>query len=172
MMINTLQAILYLYPTLSPGPDFTLTPQSDGPAVIRTWTTTVAPQPTVEQLTAAWDVMELGAAQTAQIEALAVPYQAALQAPVAYMGTTFDADSQSQIVVAHAMLVYAVEGAVPAGFYFADADGNKVPMTLTQLQGLGSAIAGNYLPVFQKWTELKAQVMAATTLEEVQAVVW
>jgi len=70
------------------------------------------------------------------------------------------------------MLVYAVEGAVPAGFYFADADGNKVPMTLTQLQGLGSAIAGNYLPVFQKWTELKAQVMAATTLEEVQAVVW
>ena len=110
--------------------------------------------------------------KTAQIQTIAVSYQAALQAPVAYMGTTFDADAQSQIVVAHAMVVYGVEGATPAGFYFADSNGGKVLMTLTQLQGLGSAIANNYLPVFQKWTDLKAQVMAATTLAEVQAVAW
>jgi hypothetical protein len=110
--------------------------------------------------------------KTAQIQAIAVPYEAALQSPVSYMGTTFPADLQSQIIVAHAMLVYAVEGATPAGFYFADTAGNKVPMTLTQLQGLGSAIAGNYLPVFQKWTDLKAEVLAATTVAAVQAINW
>jgi len=45
-------------------------------------------------------------------------------------------------------------------------------MTLEQLQGLGSAIANSYLPVFQKWVDLKAQVMAAATLPEVKAVIW
>jgi hypothetical protein len=110
--------------------------------------------------------------QAAQIEALSVPYEAALQAPISYMGTTFDGDLQSQTIIAHAMLVYAVEGATPNDFFFADLSGNKVPMTLGQLQGLGSAVAENYLPVFKKWVDLKAQVMAATTLAEVQAVVW
>ena len=110
--------------------------------------------------------------RTSQIQTLAVSYQAALQAPVAYMGTTFDADAQSQIIVAHAMLIYGIAGATPDGFYFASANGAKVPMTLTQLQGLGSAIANNYLPVFQHWIELKAQVMAAMTLADVQGVVW
>lgn len=107
-----------------------------------------------------------------QIETLAVSYQAALQAPVGYMGTTFDADAQSQIIVAHAMVVYGVEGVTPEGFYFADSNGSKVPMTLAQLQGLGSAIAENYLPVFQHWIDLKAQVIAAHNLADIKAVVW
>jgi hypothetical protein len=110
--------------------------------------------------------------KAAQIQALSVPYQAALQTPVSYMGTVFDADAQSQIIVAHAMLVYGVAGRTPDGFYFTDSSSAKVPMTLEQLQGLGAAISDNYLPVFQHWTDLKAQVMAAATLAEVQAVVW
>jgi hypothetical protein len=110
--------------------------------------------------------------QQAQIQTLATSYQAALQVPITYMGTTFEADASSQIVVAHSMMVYAVEGATPPGFYFVDSNNNQVPMTLAQLQGLGSAIAASYWSVFQKWTTLKAQVMAATTLAEVQAVVW
>jgi hypothetical protein len=114
----------------------------------------------------------LASMQQAQITTFSTSYQAALQVPIAYMGTTFEADASSQIVVAHSMMVYAVEGATPAGFYFVDVNNNQVPMTLAQLQGLGSAIADSYWTVFQKWTALKAQVLAATTLAEVQAVTW
>jgi hypothetical protein len=110
--------------------------------------------------------------QQAQIATLQTAYQAALQVPIAYMGTMFEADASSQIVVAHSMMVYAVERATPPGFYFVDVNNNQVPMTLAQLQGLGSSIAASYWTVFQKWTALKAQVLAATTLSEVQAVVW
>lgn len=170
--MNALTAVLSLYPQLVPGPDFTIVPAAGRGTAIGTWTTTVAPQPTVDQLTAALDARDLSSAQSAQIQLLSVPYQAALQAPVSYMGTTFDADLYSQTIVAHAMLVYATEGATPDGFYFADSAGNQVPMTLTQLQGLGSAIAASYLPTFQKWTALKAQVLAATTAAAVKAVVW
>jgi len=114
----------------------------------------------------------LASVQQTQIQTLQTAYQAALQVPIAYMGTTFEADASSQIVVAHSITVYTVEGATPPGFYFVDTNNNQVPMTLAQLQGLGSAIAASYWTVFQKWTTLKAQVLAATTLAEVQAVVW
>jgi Domain of unknown function (DUF4376) len=170
--VNTLAAVLSLYPQLVPGPDFTIVPATGGGTAIGAWTTTVAPQPTVDQLTAASNALDRGAAQSAQIQKLSVPYQAALQVPVSYMGTTFEADLSSQTIVAHAMLVYSTEGATPSGFYFVDSNNNQVPMTLTQLQGLGSAIAASYLLTFQKWTALKAQVLAATTVTAVQAVVW
>jgi hypothetical protein len=114
----------------------------------------------------------LSSYQASHLRTLSNSYQAALQIPIAYMGTTFAADTESQTVVAHAMLVYAAEGSTPNGFFFVDSNDNRVPMSLSQLQGLGSAIATNYWAVFQKWTALKAQVLAATTVAAVQTVVW
>jgi hypothetical protein len=52
----------------------------------------------------------LASVQQAQIATLQTAYQAALHVPISYMGTTFEADASSQIVVAHSMLVYAAEG--------------------------------------------------------------
>lgn len=114
----------------------------------------------------------LAAAQQTQLQIIAGSYQAALAAPVAYMGTTFRADKESQTILAHSLTVYNQAGGVPSGFYFLDANNNQVAMTLAQLQGLGTAVSSQYLAAFQKRVNLDGQIMAATTVSAVQAVVW
>lgn len=111
-------------------------------------------------------------AQAAQNTLIVGAYETAITAPIAYMNTTFRGDKESQTILAHSLTAFNPVGATPAGFYFLDTANNKVAMTLTQLQGLGSAVAAQYLAAFQKRVGLQEQIAVATTIAEVQAVVW
>lgn len=115
---------------------------------------------------------QLTVAQTSQNEIIAAAYQAAITSPCSYMGTSFWCDKDSQTILAHSLVVFNQAGAVPANFYYLDANGNDISMSLTQLQGLGSAVATQYLGAFQKRVSLQRQIAAATTIEAVQAIVW
>lgn len=108
---------------------------------------------------------ELQGAQVARIEAA---YQAAIQAPVSYMSTLFQADEASQSILARCLSA----GSVPTGFFWLDAQNNQVAMSYAQLQGLAAAMLAQGQTAFAKKTQLKTQIRAATTRTGVDAVVW
>lgn len=113
-------------------------------------------------------VMTLSELQADQIARIEAAYQAAIQAPVSYMATLFQADEASQSILARCLSA----GAVPAGFFWLDAQNNQVSMSYTQLQGLAAAMLAQGQEAFAKKTQLKEQVRAATTRAAVEAVVW
>jgi hypothetical protein len=120
-----------------------------------------APAPTVAQL--------LSTAQSTQIAAIESAYQAAIQQPVAYMNTTFQADKDSQDVLTKCL----VAGSVPSGFYWLDENNAQVVMTFAQLQGLASAILVQGQAAFAHLQAKKSAVKAVTTtVADVQAIVW
>jgi len=99
-------------------------------------------------------------------------YEAAKSSDVPYMGTSFMADADSQQTFGHALLAFQSAGAAPEGFFTVDASYNKVPMNLSQLQGLVEAIATQVWSVFQRWIAVREQLAAATTVTDVQAIGW
>jgi hypothetical protein len=101
-------------------------------------------------------------------------YAAAITQPVSYMGTTFQADPASVELMNRAINVYTAAGSVPEGFWWLDAENNKVPMTLAQLQGLGQAVADRVWTSFQHLQNLKDAVRDPdlTDPEDLAAIVW
>lgn len=112
--------------------------------------------------------LALSAVKTAQIATLTAAYNAAIQQPVSYMSTTFQADSGSQQTLTRCL----VAGSVPAGFYWLDANNVQVPMTFAQLQGLASAMLVQGQAAFTRLQARKASVNGAATIASVQAVAW
>lgn len=95
-------------------------------------------------------------------------YNAAIQQPVSYMGTTFQADENSQLLVVKSLSA----GAVPVGFFWLDANNVPVTMTYVELQGLAGTMLTQGQVAFTKKTTLKAQIRAATTPADVALIVW
>jgi hypothetical protein len=114
----------------------------------------------------------LADAKAAQIAILTAAYNTAIQQPVAYMSTTFQADADSQTKVISVLAAMTPAGATPAGFYWVDAANTHIPMTLAQVQGLAQAMMAQGWAAFQQLQTRKASVNAATTIDVVQAVVW
>ena len=112
----------------------------------------------------------LANAQAAQVNTVTGAYQAAIYAPIAYMGSTFQADSGSQSLMAQ--VISASGGSVPAGFAWFDATNNPVAMTFAQLQGLAQAILLRGQPLFVKLQTLKAEIRNANTIGAVTSIVW
>lgn len=94
--------------------------------------------------------------------------QTAIQQPVGYMGTTFQADDDSQTVLTMSL----APGVVPADFAWLDATNNSVPMTLVQLQGLAGVMLDQGWTAFKRLQNRKNAVRVATSIEELNAVVW
>ena len=111
----------------------------------------------------------LAQAQADQVKTVTATYSAAIQAPVSYMATTFQADAGSQATLNK--VITAANGTVPAGFYWVDAANNQVAMTFAQLQGLASAMWAQGWTAFQELQTKKAAIAAATTIAAVQAIV-
>jgi hypothetical protein len=118
-----------------------------------------APVPTAAQF--------LSTAQATQLAAIESGYQAAIQQPIAYMGTSFQADTASQNLMAQTIIglqaIVAIGGTVPAGFSWWDANNVAVPMTLVQLQGLYATGVAAVNTAFARKQSKKAAVRAATT---------
>ncbi|MBB5414118.1 DUF4376 domain-containing protein [Paraburkholderia atlantica] len=119
----------------------------------------------------------LAAAQAIQSATIDAAYAAAIQQSVSFktaggVTETFQADAGSQTVLMQATQGYQIAGATPTGFYWKAADNTPVPFTLTDLQGLYQAILAQGWAAFQKRTNLKAEIAAATSVAAVQAINW
>ncbi len=109
-------------------------------------------------------------AKTLRVEYLRSMYEQEITSNVAYMNTEFQADEYSQDLITKTLT--AAGGTLPADFFWLDAFNNPVPMTYADLQGLAATILQRGQAAFAKYQDLKAQVLAATTLEAVEAIFW
>ena len=118
----------------------------------------VPPTPTAAQL--------LATARAAQIALLTESYAAAIQAPVPYMTTTFQADFASQDILVKSLAA----GAVPSGFAWYDVNNAPVPMTFVQAQGLVGVMLAQGQVAYVHLQNQKTAVLAATTISKIQAI--
>jgi len=115
-------------------------------------------------------VKPLAQAQTERLAIIEAAYIAANSAPISYMATTFQADAESQSLIA--AVLTASSGALPAGFVWYDTNNLPVTMTFTQLQGLAGSILLRGQPLFVIKQTKKAAIRAALTVQQVEAVTW
>lgn len=115
-------------------------------------------------------IVDLNQAKSDQIATLINDYKTAIQLPVAYISTTFQADDYSQNLLTKSL----APGSVPNGFFWLDANNAKVQMTFAQLQGLALAMLNQGQTAFAKLQTLKDQVRAASTdtVEKVRLIIW
>lgn len=110
----------------------------------------------------------LASAQAAQLASLQASYDAAVQVSVSYMGSTFQADYNSQSILTKSL----VPGSVPLPFYWLAQDNTPVTMTFAQLQGLAGVMLAQGQTAFTNLQTRKAAVRNAATVAAVQAVTW
>ena len=106
-------------------------------------------------------------AVVAKIAQLTQAYQDAIQQPVAYMDTMFQADNDSQDVISKTLS----PGVIPLDMSWLDIDNIPILMTFEQLQGLSGVILAQGWAAFQNLQRCKTDVRAATTVEDVDAVI-
>lgn len=105
-----------------------------------------------------------------QIKIIEAAHEAALDMPISYMGTTFQADEYSRNKITQ--VLSALGGAAPAGFAWTDLNNVGVPITNAQLQGMAGAIMARGYPLFQQMQARKASIRAAISKAEIEAVLW
>lgn len=128
-------------------------------------------------VTAPTSAVLLSQAKTTQIGILSAAYQAAISVAVSYttkaaVKQTFQADPQSVVNLQAMINAFSGAQATPAGFYWLAADNTQVAFTFADLQGLGAAMGAQGWGAFQHLQTQKAAVMAATTVAQVQALIW
>lgn len=132
------------------------------------WLNKKAVQPTQTQIDAKIKELQFQSAQQAKVQELYQAYETANSQDIAYMNTTFQADKNSVDTLSKVLAV----GSVPTGFYWVDSLNNKVPMTYADLQGLANAILVRNQVNFDKLQALKVKVKAATTLQDLEVILW
>lgn len=105
-----------------------------------------------------------------QIRAIEEAYEAALDAPISYMTTQFQAEAESRMMISSVLV--ALGGASPTGFGWHDINNTRIAMTFAQLQGLATTILLRGDPLFQQRQARKASIRAALTKSEIEAVIW
>ena len=125
---------------------------------------------TVDKPQALLDKEALAAAVTDRIDYIESQYQIAYQANIDYMGATFQADKASQTLITESLS--AMNGTASSDFGWYDIANNKIPMTAGQLQGLSTSIFLRAQPMFYYRQDCKKAIRNATTVDDVNKVVW
>ena len=115
-------------------------------------------------------ILALAQAQAVQLALMDSSYDAAMSANIAFMGTSFQADPASQSLIV--AVLTACGGSLPTGFTWYDFFNVAQPMTFAELQGLAGSILMRGQPLFIHCQTQKAMIRAATTVADVQEVVW
>jgi lysozyme family protein len=115
-------------------------------------------------------VKPLEQSQAEQLAAMETSYRAAVSLPISYMATTFQADAESQLLIA--AVLTASGGTLPAGFAWFDTNNTPVTMDFAQLQGLAGSILLRGQPLFVTKQTKKAAIRAATTAQQVESIIW
>ena len=128
------------------------------------------------------DVVPVGATRALPPKSLAVvkteraafidsEYERVNQLPISYLGNTFQADNKSTALMTSALAILtSVGGTVGTSWW--DIDNAPVAFTYAQFVGLGVMIFQRGQPYFANKRAKKDLINAATTVEEVEAVVW
>jgi len=132
---------------------------------IKTGETTVGPDAPVTPKS----LEQVRADKLAELE---TAYETTVQQSVAYMGTTFQAGNASQEILTKTLTSLNPVGGTPQGFAWWDAANNAVPMTLAELNGLAMAMLTQGWAAFQNKQAKKAAARAATTVDDISAVLW
>lgn len=113
-------------------------------------------------------IKPLALAQSEQTAIIEAAYQSANQAPIQYQGWIFQADADSVALMAQ------VASALPSGASITWYDSANIGITLSDVQfaELRGAILMRGQPLFSKKQTLKAAIRVATTIAQVEAVVW
>lgn len=118
--------------------------------------------------------MLLDEAKAGRIKYIETEYSSRAFVDIAYMGTLFQADEDSQKLIARVLT--ALGGASPAGFGYYDLYNTKVPMTSAELQGLAGAILLRNQPLFErrqaKKEAIRAVQLSATAIADVEVITW
>ena len=165
-----------MFPTLVANVDYKLQDEGSG-AFIAAWNNTTTAQPTATAISNATAGATLWAAQVTQIGILAGDYLNAISQPVSFTTAagvvkTYQADKVSVQNLIEMTLTFTKAGATPTGFYWVAQDSTQVPFAFADLQNLAAAIGAPGVVAYQHLQTLKADVLAATTVTAVQAVVW
>ncbi len=120
----------------------------------------------------------LAQAQASQIALLQSAFEKAEQSPLTY--TTAGGVTATFLMTPHqwtkfmgAYLKYVVKGdALPSGYAFFEQNGKSVAVTVADISGIFDAGMAQIEGAMSKLSSLVAQVEAATTVSDVQAVNW
>lgn len=97
-------------------------------------------------------------------------YREFMVLPISYMGTVFQADTDSQMLIAQVLV--ASGGVLPANFAWYDINNEPVQMTYQDLQGLAGLILMRGQQHFYHKQVLKAVARNATTVAELEGITW
>lgn len=136
------------------------------------WQDNIQTKPTEAEINTVLFSFPLNNAKEIALTRIKTSYQNIITADIAYMGTTFQADKESQILLDGAVGKYTRQGSVPVGFWWKDASNNHISMSLAQLQGLADAIGDRIWNNFQILDARKTTIRTATTISQVEAIVW
>jgi hypothetical protein len=113
-------------------------------------------------------VKPLALAQSEQTAIIEAVYQSANTAPITFQGWTFQTDAESVALMAQ------VASALPSGasITWYDMSNTGVMLSDTSFAELRGAILMRGQPLFAKKQQLKQQIRIASTITQVEAVVW
>lgn len=121
-----------------------------------------------EQEEAAADAESFAFAKAAKIAELKTAFDAENYADIEYDNKTWRADKASQQLLSDVL----APGSVPVGMYWRDAAETQHAMTFADLQSLGRAMLDRGLILDNKFETKKAGVIAAQSIEAVNAITW
>ena len=133
---------------------------------------------TLQPYTGTWPVLPtLAQAQSAQSALIKQGFANANAANISFTDAagvtdTYQADPTSVADLNNCLSAFRAAAAVPSGFYWRSATNNNNAFTYADLVNLAAALANRGFANFAQLQTLKANVMAATTVSDVQAVVW
>lgn len=171
-------AVNQLVPGAILGTGWTASTDSTGAASITYWNPSLGSQPTEAQLSTALAAAQLRAAKVAQTNSLTAAYKTARYGtPVSITAASgkslsFPTDMATQDNVTKYLAVMQGMKTKPASVPLVDAGGAVQSLAPSDVQALAEAILSASQAAFTKLMSLQAQVQAATTIADVQAVVW
>ncbi len=129
----------------------------------------------------AWDwpskswVLNLTVGQLAAWARIRAARDAAINAGVTYNGNVYDSDAKAQLRVTGAATLAQLaiaSGNTAYSITWTLQNNSTVSLTAQQIIAMAQAVGTNYQTQFAKGQTLRAQIMAATTQAQLDAVVW
>lgn len=142
------------------SPNESITDISSFQSAVDAWNALTPPPKTAAEL--------LQDAKDGQTEIIEAAYQSANSAPISFQGLMFQADAESVALMAQVATALPSDSSI--NWY--DIENISLVLSAASFAELRGAILMRGQPLFSKKQTLKAAIRAATTVAEVEAVVW
>lgn len=115
--------------------------------------------------------------QASVLEAIKTNYQRALASPVPFTTTegvlgSYQHDTESMQTLTSAITSFSAAGELPQGYYWLDANNERIGFTLPDLIDLCSTLSRRNFELFSKLQDYKDAVRSATSVAQALAILW